>query len=823
MRRALAFLAASAALVLAVPASAAPGDLDQSFGNGGIATTRIPGTDVASAIARQPDGKLLVGGHVDGRRQDPGQAFAIERYNADGTLDGAFGSGGLWRLDGSGLLGDDEVNAVGVQSDGHVIAFGREHVTSPSHPFGNVIRIAADGSTSDETLALPSIDNPSELLGGIVQGNDSIVAIGYLSNGANTDLGIVRFQPNLDPDTSFGTGSGGGFTLVDLGSDERGYAVVSTGTKYYACGYTGNGSSRKFLLVRFTSTGQPDTTFGTDGIVTTAVGSGHAQASALALATDGTGDILVAGRASNGANTDFAIVRYTSTGQLASNFGNGGIVLTDFHAGDDAANDIVAAGTEFVVAGRVRNGANNVMGFARYHGNGSLDSSFGTMGKLERGIGSDAVATSLVPYGSGFAAAGFGTPSFLPDFAVLRFDSAGGPVGGFGSTGLVTSGFPGTGGEARVVGHQSDGRLVVGGRGLVGYGPASGFVLVRYDGDGTLDTSFGSDGFATLDDLPLGNLKAFAIQSDDRIVAVGDSPGIPGRFAVVRFTRNGKPDGSFGTNGELVSRIGSLADVAGVAIQDDGAIVVCLTDFSDSTAMSALRLTSDGHVDTGYGQGGVGSVQAPNGDKTGCSSVQIDARGRAVLAGQRLDGSDWDLAVARLTRTGHPDAAFSSDGYASHGFGANERAHGLALDGNGRLDVVGESSDAAGDRSAFLLARWNSDGSLDTGFATNGRVRRHFGSDTIDIGTAVRIQGDGKIVATSSTGSLGDFSHVARFTSAGALDAGFGSSGRTKVAQPQDLVGLTLQSDGRIVAVGPGTFNDGTMPVFPFLAVRLLP
>src|SRR5204863_109455 len=83
------------------------------------------------------------------------------------------------------------------------------------------------------------------------------------------------------------------------------------------------------------------------------------------------------------------------------------------------------------------------------------------------------------------------------------------------------------------------------------------------------------------------------------------------------------------------------------------------------------------------------------GDKTGCSSVQIDGQGRAVLAGRRLAGSNWDLAVARLTRGGHPDTTFGGDGYDSHGFGANESAHGLALDGNGRLDVVGESSDAA--------------------------------------------------------------------------------------------------------------------------------
>src|SRR5437763_533641 len=136
------------------------------------------------------------------------------------------------------------------------------------------------------------------------------------------------------------------------------------------------------------SAGLPDPTFGTNGVVTTALGSSHSYANSLAIQSNG--KIIAAGYASySQTGPDFALVRYTANGKLDSTFGSGGVVTTDFGGADHGAGLVLQGDGKLVVAGVTMppNGAGpDMVALARYNANGSLDASFGSGGKVTNSL-----------------------------------------------------------------------------------------------------------------------------------------------------------------------------------------------------------------------------------------------------------------------------------------------------------------------------------------------------------------------------------------------------------------------------------------------------
>ncbi len=165
-----------------------------------------------------------------------------------------------------------------------------------------------------------------------------------------------------------------------------------------------------------------DTTFGTNGKVTTAIGSGNDGATSLTI--DGNGKIVVAGTSNNGSNygrnNDFALARYNADGSLDTSFDADGNVTTAIESGDDFAYDLAIDGNgKIVVAGAIY----GKFALARYNANGSLDTSFGTGGKLTTDIGSgDDFAYDLAIDGNGkIVVAGFSYNGCNKDFALARY------------------------------------------------------------------------------------------------------------------------------------------------------------------------------------------------------------------------------------------------------------------------------------------------------------------------------------------------------------------------------------------------------------------
>lgn len=375
-----------------VPTSAAPGALDPTFGRGGIVTTDIAdsgGEDRASAIAIDADGRIVVVGTSS--PEEHTYRLALVRYEPDGRLDQSFGQGGLVTAGFSG-------SAVVIDSNGRIVVAGDMSSAAMGSDFA-LARYNADGSldtafgndglvTTDfpRTGALDtgSIDGASAI---VIDGDGRIIVAGgsgfflptdEMLEAQSYDFALARYDADGSLDPTFGRA---GLVTTDIsgaGSNDLGWAMaVDPDGRIVVAGSTreGGGSSSS-ALARYTPDGSLDATFGDGGLVTTDfVRSGSAdEGSELgAIAIDAQGRIVAVVSIDIG---DLALARYRADGSLDAGFGDGGLLITNL-GGHDAAHAIVidSAG-RIVVAGS----SDADFAIARYVPDGSLDALFGYAG-----------------------------------------------------------------------------------------------------------------------------------------------------------------------------------------------------------------------------------------------------------------------------------------------------------------------------------------------------------------------------------------------------------------------------------------------------------
>jgi uncharacterized delta-60 repeat protein len=374
----------------------------------------------------------------------------------------------------------------------------------------------------------------------------------------------------------------------NLNDRARSVAIQSDG-KIVVAGSSFGSGIHDFALARYNSNGSLDTTFDGDGKVTTDFGGGD-SASSVAIQSDG--KIVVAGYSFNGRNVDFALARYNSNGSLDPAFGSNGKVTTDFGSDDTASSVTIQSDGKIVVAGSSRKTGNSPDDFAlaRYNSNGILDTTFDGDGKVTTDFGSDDTASSLAIQSDGkIVVAGQSLGSIQYDFALARYNSNGSLDTTFGSDGKVTTDFSGDFDGAYSVAIQSDGKIVVAGGST--NSSVHNFALARYDSNGGLDTTFDGDGKVTTD-FGGDDEGAFsvAIQSDGKIVVAGHSGNIDSSdFALSRYDSNGGLDTTFDGDGKVTTDFGTGFDRAyGVAIQSDGKIVVAGDTNGNSSTDFAL-------------------------------------------------------------------------------------------------------------------------------------------------------------------------------------------------------------------------------------------
>jgi uncharacterized delta-60 repeat protein len=375
-------------LAAAGPALAMAGDLDLSFGPGGIVTTDFYMTtdfdasnDQANALVIQADGKLVAAGVAS----QPGRVidFGLARYAQHGRLDKSFGTGGKVTTDFAG--GSDVANALVVQADGKLVAAGTAKTSGTNSDFA-LVRYNSDG-TLDPTFGTGgkvttnffSDDNATALA---LQTDGKLVAAGVARDSSSgvTNIALARYNTGGTLDPTFGTGG----TVIGAAAYAEAL-VVQTDGKLVVAGF----AVADFVLARYNPDGTPDTTFGVGGTVTTDFAGSSDLASALVVQTDGR--LVAAGEAFLPVGSyDFALARYNTDGTLDTGFGTGGKVTTDFAGMSDAAFALVVHGDMLVAAGSATEptdpGSLNDFALAKYNPNGTLDEGFGSGGKVTTDI-----------------------------------------------------------------------------------------------------------------------------------------------------------------------------------------------------------------------------------------------------------------------------------------------------------------------------------------------------------------------------------------------------------------------------------------------------
>ena len=397
----------------------------------------------------------------------------------------------------------------------------------------------------------------------------------------------------------------------------------------------------------------------------------------------------------------------------------------------------------------------------------------------------------------------------------------------FGTGGMLMTDINRSTDIANAVAVQADGKLVVVGTtyNRNDYSDED-FVVVRYNTDGTLDNTFGSRGKVRTDFPGLAAVpSSVVIQSDGKIVVVGGAFPLftfLGNFEVVRYNPNGSLDTSFG-NGGIVTTIFPEGSYAfDVALQPDGKIIAVGTVFvnfdpgeQSDTDFALARYNPDGTPDATFGSGGQVSTDFL-GFEDDAFSVLIQPDGKIVAVGSANDPATfYDFAAARYLANGTIDMTFGVGGKVHSDFGGQDfdRARSAALQPDGKIVAAGFAISHGGGVQNFAVARYTSNGVLDTTFSRDGKTQIDFGN-CCQSATKVLLQSDGKIITVG--GSNGESSDddflLARLSPRGALDTTFGVGGQVRTSFGDlngGANGAALQSDGKIVAVGfQANFNS---------------
>ncbi len=408
-------------------------------------------------------------------------------------------------------------------------------------------------------------------------------------------------------------------------------------------------------------------------------------------------------------------------GELDKTFAYNGTVVSNLDSlGDEAQSVAIQEDGKIIAIGSIGLLAAHKCAIARYQNNGTVDDTFGAQNNqwwvspdFGRYLFSECTS-GVIQNDQKIVSVGSATNvDQKRSFAIARFNKDGTPDTSFNPNGETPPGtqitdFGGSYEFANALTLQSDGKIVA-----AGATNAFGFsmiALVRYNGDGTLDTSFNNSGLVVtkLESIPYG----VAIQEDGKIVIAGQY-GV--NFILVRYTKTGQLDSSFGLSGVVIGNFGGNGDlVSALVIQKDNKIVICgTTNLLRLDPVFALaRFNEDGSYDKTFGSKGVvitsfgkyGAIAA---------ALALQADQKFVVSGSAgFSTNQFNFALARYYNNGTLDTSFNPDSINSPRPGTvitkfgqvSSYARGIALQKDGKIVIAGGVSSSPG--SVFGLARY---------------------------------------------------------------------------------------------------------------------
>ncbi len=412
----------------------------------------------------------------------------------------------------------------------------------------------------------------------------------------------------------------------------------------------------------------------------------------------------------------FAIITslQAQPGTLDMSFGKNGIVLTDgIYDGCNAMT--IQQDGKIILAGTNYNGTGNVFQLIRYNTDGSIDFSFGFDGRV------------------------------LTDLSGSTFE------------------------QINSVSIQSDGKIVA--AGIVYHDIA----IVRYMENGSVDTSFGNEGSVITDLRNEDYLTDMALQADSKIIVTGKTKSndndIQTSF-ILRYMPDGRPDASFGEKGKVLTVFNEPVNINAITVQPDGKILTggisnYLTPFSK---FLVARYLADGSLDKEFGQNGLATTGFENiAESAGILDIAAEGDGKIITVGgsEAIEGFQQNMTLVRFQNTGAVDSSFGKNGIVITNFGETDPdiysiATDVLLQPDEKIIAAGRSYKYA-TFSNLALARYQTNGNLDSSFAEDGMQTTNMGGGTYCAGVA--LQTDGKIVVAGTTNLEPSSSHfsIARY------------------------------------------------------------
>ena len=752
--------------------------------------------------------------------------LSLHGSSQPGTLDPTFGTGGQVLTDIGN--GNDYFRAIVVQPDGRIVsAGGTEYLASMWGCFA-LMRHNTDGTLDDDFggdgIVSTNINAGDAAWSTYVGNNSAVTDLALLPDGRLLAVGrsftvisgsgwnrlaMARYMADGSPDPSLNTN--GWMVELGLGCVDAFVAVMDDG-RYVVAAAHGFGD---FNVLRYNPDGTRDTSFGGDGHITHQVGTGGNQVRGVGVMADGR--IIVGGSYFNSVDNDEYLVRFDPDGSVDSTYNGTGVVTSAPGIYNDDLNDMIV------------------------HDDGSV-----------------VIAGTTMP------------PGGVTQWLLQRFLPDGSPDPTFAGTGTLIHPVAPDGGDLRSIAERSDGEfLVTGSRYIAGSSEA---LSAAFTTQGALITAYGVAGYCAFPVTPhVLYPNSIALGANDQAAVVGrisiDGGNVVFDAGVVSITPTGTLETLFNGTGTVMQDLGIGGDIGmATAMQPDGKLVTASrTQWGGMLSMAVSRYGTDGTPDATFGNGGSSIVSM---DSPLCIAVQPD--------GKILVGVDYAFALYRLNTDGSLDLTFNGIGWAaiydflgSSDQGAVRR---IIVQPDGKILAAGFAGVFPQINKAFALARFNPDGSLDTGFGGDGKVVTDLAFSNWEEIDDMALMPDGRIVVTGYAitaegfvaaryepdgdpdptfgGGDGVINHLIgpgywgrskrlalrtdgrillagysqldadpldfdivlmQLLTNGTLDAGFGTGGKVIMdigASMQEITGLALQSDGKALAAGYANFGS---------------
>ena len=759
------------------------GTPDITFSGDGIADSPLAGPgnkEYPAAIRLQADGKILICGSS---YDTPGNAF-VARYNTDGSLDAGFGSTGVVYIQNPEIY---QISDLVVLPNGQMVLLSTGNNYLPNAPELVLIRLNSDGSLNSAfgnggIAALDIVQNATPVYSRIVLqtngklviggtrnqsgfGNDDSVLLvrvntdGTLDNTYGTN-GVFTFDPGpetyeqfsdmvIQPDDKILTVSYGanedkpGYTIITRtntnGSNDSSFGVngvqyISASTTGFGCfgqislqddgavligGFAKNALSNYTMAVaRLTTSGILDLGFDGDGIALLQVNNYGSYGIAPRQQADG--NIVIAGYAGNGSRFSATIGRFTATGLTDNTIDAGSTAIAYIGSGSEGEEGrrLLVQPDQHILNIRVRgNGFSYNLGLSRHLPNGTPDSSFGVSGEVVMDLPGlpNKTFAGLLTNGKTMAVLDVEDFAAGHQIGLLRFNADGSPDSSFATNGKLF--FTTTGNGANRVTDasvQPDGTTVILSTQSTGLYEPDTTLLIRLNTDGSYDNTFNNSGKLVLPLYDNAAYKKLLVQADGKILPAYTQRVINNFHTfITRLNIDGTTDATFNAGNALETPV----DAHVTAIQPDGKMLLAGTD------SKIVRLNSDGSFDTGFDGDGIAEPAYHFDTYEGIMDIQLQADGKILLSGSGHDtGSDSTVyRVARIDTGGALDMSFGAGGIANIPMVAGNYHYNtaMALQADEKILLAGYSENQNEYYTRFAMARLNNMGFTYT-FTGNG-------------------------------------------------------------------------------------------------------